>query len=251
MNSDAIISKFLSGGAYTNINHSVLLGLGGDVTAAFLLHKLMTSYDYFNRENALSRDGWFFQTSEDIEKGCGISDCKQRRALTFLEKQGLIEMKLMGWPPKRHFKVYPNKIVELIEYRPLDKVVAPPPETKEEFYQKMNTAFRDLIWSGAQKYIGNIPKWMGYFMYRWAKLFTFDWTSKDYGIARNYLMKRYEKKPFDFYRFNDFFEHARTLGQGAWIPTIQDFINFDRINPEKPFSQQKSYDRIIQENKEI
>ena len=246
MSSNDIISKFIAGGAYTNINHSVLLGLGGDLTETFLLQKLITSYDYFRGIGELNSSGWFFQTIEDIETKCAISECRQRRAFRSLEEKGLISMRLMGVPPRRHFKVFADRVLALVECVPIPTPITPKKD-KAEFYEGINRAFKRKDWKEAQNYIGSIKKEIGYFMYVWTNWYWFDWNPKDYGQLRNYLIRRYENKPFDWSRLWSFREewtlkHART---GRPSPTIYDFTSYDRLLPERAFSEQMSYGTMM------
>ena len=59
-------------------------------------------------------DGWFYQTSETVEKITLLSRHKQDRCISKLEKMGILEKDVRGLPPKRYFRINHDVIQDLI-----------------------------------------------------------------------------------------------------------------------------------------
>lgn len=254
MENTKIVTSFLDGSAYTNINHNMIIGLRGDVTQAFLLSRLLTMYSYFSNNNLLN-DGWFFQTVDDLNDNCGISESKQRRAFNELESQGLITTKLRGSPPRRHFKLDIDKVIGLfnISVRTYEKKkekkeydIQQKVQTKKEFYDRLNKNLNTLDWSQILESgtLGNIPESLVYLMYKWTDNYSqvnkflsiYTWEPATYGMIRNYIRIRYHKKKFDLSRIDEYFSSSRNRY------FIEDFIKWDRIRVEEPIKSWYSYE---------
>lgn len=238
MTSSDIITKCLDGAAYTNINHNMILGLDGNVYEAFMLSHLMGMYSYFLSQGMLSQ-GWFYQTIDDVISNCGISESKQRRALDNLKTRGLIQIRLAGSPPKRHFKIDPDKIVELFGKTLKKEVVPELKVNKEEFYDTLNKALTGTL-TEFFHVTGSIPRKIALFMFNWSgqkllKDCDYKWNPKDYGILRNYWRARYSKKEFDYSRISKFFEEFMP---GSFISS---FISWDREQLDNPPSKCVTY----------
>lgn len=238
MDNRLIITSFLDGSAYTNINHNMIIGLGGNLYEAFLLSRLLNLYSYFAKNNLL-QDGWFFQTIDDITDNCGISEAKQRHALQSLQARGLIEIKLKGSPPKRHFKVEVDKVVELFSVTKTtttkmqvvkQESIKTKKEQQQEFFDQINRTFREHdSFPEVITALGNIPEELGYFMWLWSRIpynQTWTWDSKKYGILRSYMRHKYSGKQYDFHVIREYLG-CRTMGC-----TLESFIKFDRTRLE-------------------
>ena len=235
MDNKLIVTSFLDGSAYTNINHNMVIGLEGNLYEAFLLSRLLNLYSYFSN-NKLLQDGWFFQTVDDIADNCGISEAKQRHALQNLQKRGLIEMKLKGSPPKRHFKVDVDKVVGLFNITKttttkMQEVKQEITETKKEkqqkFFDQINRVFHEQgFFPNVVSILGNIPEELGYFMWIWTRRTTLTWDSQKYGILRSYMRSRYSGKQYDFALLDWYLEREDKLY------TLESFIKFDRAQLE-------------------
>ncbi len=234
---DAILD-LLNGNNYTMLNHKLLISLGGDLSQAFMLSHLIGMYGYFRDAKMINEDGWFFQTINDIEKNCGITASIQRRALTLLEQKGIIGTRLMGSPPKRHFKLLLNKIEQLIGVDIRITIPLPDKESKilsrTEFYDALNKAI-GKSWTQTKIHKGNIPINMAYFMYRWSYEYhkdvgrdignDFVWTPKSYGIVRHWFRSSYTGKRYDYNKLLNFWKKDGDR-------EIYSFIQYDREQVE-------------------
>lgn len=77
-----------------------LTNVTGSVTASLMLSQLL----YWNGKGRRS-DGWFYKTEMETQYELSISPKQQRLAEKKLLALGLIEKRLAGTPPKRHYRV--------------------------------------------------------------------------------------------------------------------------------------------------
>jgi len=73
--------------------------------SAILYSELISKYLYFSKKGTLNKDGYFFNTVENMQEDTCLSDYHQREAIGDLKKLGLIDCKVKGVPPKRYFKI--------------------------------------------------------------------------------------------------------------------------------------------------
>jgi hypothetical protein len=222
------------------VNDNLLKSLGGDTCQAYILSKFFSLYTYFKDRDMLN-EGYFYQTIETIHDNYGISDDRQRSAISHLEERGLVCSTKGGSPPKRMFKLNFDAINALIgatPVRPLAKVMA----NKTEFYLKLNEALQSS-WMDTFRAKGGINTSLAFFMYEFtvrASTITtpFVWTPKDYGELRTYWRSKYQYKAFDY---NNLYSYFRAnIGS-----SIYGFILHDRKSVERSESKQIHYGNVF------
>jgi hypothetical protein len=225
MTNEDIVSN-LSSSAYTLINDRMLRGLGGNAYEAIILSKFLSFYKYFYDCKLLTSDGYFFQTIDDLEKLCGISEYYQRSAIKGLESKHLLSVRISGSPPKRYFKYIVSREEKKIQ--------------QDKFYKELNSALI-FSWKLTQERGGNIPKQLLWFMYVWQDYMKakggFEWNTALYGELRNYWRVKYNKKLFNYTILHDFMY----LDQPK---TIYNFITYDRKTPELAFLDRLIYNEF-------
>jgi len=97
------ILQLLSGTGFIVVNKAVAHKFG--LYPAIMLGDLASKHLYYEENGTLTEDGYFFATVDDTEKSTTLSKHKQEEALKVLIDEGFVEMKLIGVPPKRHFKL--------------------------------------------------------------------------------------------------------------------------------------------------
>ena len=228
MNDDNSI-LLLSSDSFIMINESLLKGLEGNAYEAIILSKLINLYKYFNENKLLTYDGYFFQTIENIYFHCGITESRQRAAIKSLEERGVITTKLLGSPPKRHFKLHTDKIVNLLSKSNISII----DNNKEQFYLDLNKAIH-TSWRLIQQKGGVIDKQLLWFMYNFnyesehRYNISITITPQFYGIIRTYWRSRYLDKNFDYLKLE---EYAKQCNGHM---DIKDFIKFDRLHLDRP-----------------
>ena len=101
------MKHLLSSSAYIVVNKMLSKRVG--LKASVLLADLISKENYFENRGEI-KDGFFFNTSKNIERDTTLTYCKQKAAIQILEDEGFIETKLMGMPATLHFKILQNKI---------------------------------------------------------------------------------------------------------------------------------------------
>ena len=71
---------------------------------AILYGELFSRCAYFEERGMLTKDGFFYNTVEDMQKDTGLTRKLQKPAIDKLVNMGLIEMEIRGIPAKRHFR---------------------------------------------------------------------------------------------------------------------------------------------------
>ena len=82
----------------------------GSVKLALLWGQLYYWSDRGNRD-----DGWIYKTREDLFEELGLSRKEQETARALGLELGVMDERLMGSPAKMHFKVFPDRVGELID----------------------------------------------------------------------------------------------------------------------------------------
>ena len=101
------MKHLLSSTAYLVVNKQLARQVG--LKAVVLLADLISKENYFI-ENGTIKDGWFFNTSKNIERDTTLTNYQQKKAIKKLEEIGFIETSLKGMPATLHFKILENKI---------------------------------------------------------------------------------------------------------------------------------------------
>lgn len=104
-----ILTSLLSSSSFIMTNKILIKAVGTD--AAIILGELCSKYNYWEQRGQLTESEWFFSTRENIENNTGLSEYKQRVAITKLLNMKLIETKKMGIPCKIYYKLNENNIL--------------------------------------------------------------------------------------------------------------------------------------------
>ena len=101
------MKHLLSSSAYLVVNKRLAKQVG--LKAVVLLADLISKEQYFV-DNQTIIDGWFFNTSKNIERDTTLTNYQQKKAIKKLEEIGFIKTELKGMPATLHFKILENKI---------------------------------------------------------------------------------------------------------------------------------------------
>jgi len=115
-----------SGSLVTNKELARSIGLH----PAIMFCELLSKEDYFEERGEL-KEGWFFNTIENMEKDTFLSEYQQRETINILQKLGLIDYKLKGMPAMRYFKINGDKLYELLELGNSEKLTNSQRETNK------------------------------------------------------------------------------------------------------------------------
>ena len=104
-----ILHKVLGQSAFWLVNKSIAIEFG--IEAALLLSDLIDKQTYFEARGELDEEGFFYNTSEDIEKFTTLNYHSQKKVLKLLIEAGFVTTKLKGVPARLHFKILENQIL--------------------------------------------------------------------------------------------------------------------------------------------
>lgn len=98
----SVLKKLIMGSAWGMYNKPLghIIGLH----PAILLSEIASKEGYFEGRGEL-KDGWFFNTVEDMEKDTCLSKFQQAEGIKVLVNERLIEYKVKGLPAKRYFRI--------------------------------------------------------------------------------------------------------------------------------------------------
>ena len=99
------MKHLLSSSAFLIVNKHIAKEIG--LKATILLSDLISKEQYFE-------DDWFFNTESNITQDTTLTPYQQRNALKTLLKYQIIEVKRMGVPAKKHFKINEEQVIKLL-----------------------------------------------------------------------------------------------------------------------------------------
>ena len=106
------MKNLLSSTAFLVVNKRLAKRVG--LKEAILLADLISKEQYFI-DNQTINDGWFFNTSNNIERDTTLTNYQQKKAIKNLEKFEFIQTELKGMPATLHFKILENKILNYLK----------------------------------------------------------------------------------------------------------------------------------------
>ena len=104
---DGLIELIRSDGSII-LNKKLAWAMG--INTAILYTELVSRYKYFSDRNELDKEGYFFNTIEDLRAGTTLTRYEQDLAIRKLIKLKLIDKKIKKWPGKRYFKIKCGKV---------------------------------------------------------------------------------------------------------------------------------------------
>ena len=104
------MKHLLSSTAVIVLNKEVARSVG--LKEAVLLADLISKEEYFISQGMT--DGWFFNTEANIEADTTITPYQQRKCLSTLKTEGLIQVKRKGIPAKKYFKINEQQVIKFL-----------------------------------------------------------------------------------------------------------------------------------------
>ena len=98
-----IMISLIASNGYITVNKTIAHMYG--LEAAVILGELASEYEYWTKVKRMPADGYFFSTVENVEKNTTLTRKRQQIALKVLQDAGIVDVKLMGLPAKRHIKL--------------------------------------------------------------------------------------------------------------------------------------------------
>jgi len=102
----------LIGGAWWGLNKAMVKALG--LETALWLTDLFSKFEYFSAKGDVDKDGFFFNTQEDIRKDTGLGFDKQTSITKSLVGIGVLQVVKKGLPARNYYKIDIEKLSEII-----------------------------------------------------------------------------------------------------------------------------------------
>lgn len=99
--------------AYLSVNKKIAQKVG--INGAIMLAETISKEAYWDRENELDADGFFFNMQKEIQKSTTLSPFLQREAVKKLKAAKMVETKFKGIPKKLYYKIHPKEILDCLE----------------------------------------------------------------------------------------------------------------------------------------
>lgn len=111
-NSRLIALAFLKQDSYWQLNKALCREIGFE--AALLMSDLVSKFEYFEKKNLLTDDGFFYNTTQNICEDLGFSKYMAENSIKVLKSEGLIDVCVMGLPAKKHFRINFSALISKI-----------------------------------------------------------------------------------------------------------------------------------------
>lgn len=115
------ILHLIASDGFISVNKTFIKLLGLD--AAVILGELASEHNYWEREGKLKAE-FFYSTAENLEENTGLSRHQQTKAINKLIEVGIIEVRLMGIPSKKYFKINKENLLEVVKSKVLKNLKA-------------------------------------------------------------------------------------------------------------------------------
>jgi len=190
VNKEAFVVNALGQDNFLIVNKHVLRYLEGNCSAAILFSELILKHQFYSSSGQLDYDGFFYYTLPTAQSTLGIKRGVQDTALLLLIKKNLIEIENRGYPKKRHFKILYDTMFEILGQKAKEKA-----KTKEEFFERMNTA---KTFAEFERATDNIIYSLKVCMWLLRTVSKIEFESQSFGIFKKYMNLRFRGKTWDY-----------------------------------------------------
>ena len=110
----------LNANNYVTFNRELAHAIG--LNAALVLSEVLDKWELFKKNNQLislpdNPGEWFYLPIEDMQLRITLGEKEQRNAIEVLMEMGFIEVIRKGIPPRRHFRVIEENILEFFQIK--------------------------------------------------------------------------------------------------------------------------------------
>lgn len=112
-NQNQLLFSFIKQEAYFTVNYKLVKHIG--LNPSIFFGEICNEFKYYYEKNLLINDDWFFATTDKIQNRIGFSKFLQSNCIKILQDCKILEMKIMGIPAKKHFKINGTELIDLME----------------------------------------------------------------------------------------------------------------------------------------
>lgn len=103
----SILKQILGQNSHWQVNKDISRAFG--IEAAVLLSDLIDKWIFHGYPE------WFYNTSDNIQNDTTLTRRQQEKVISILQSNQLIEFEVKGTPPKKHFKLLENNILNVFK----------------------------------------------------------------------------------------------------------------------------------------
>lgn len=102
----------LMSGPYLMVNKEFLKKLG--INEAIWLSDMISKYRYFKKKKMIDKQGYFYNTQQNIETDTGLNKYHQKIIIKKLKEMKIIKVKKIGLPAKNYYKINIGKLIKTL-----------------------------------------------------------------------------------------------------------------------------------------
>lgn len=106
------LTKLLASDGYICVNKAVMKTFG--IATALVLGELCAEYNYWEANNSLEDDDFFYSTLKNLEDETTIKRNMQQKVFDLLTKHQVIEVKRKNMPARRYVKINEDKLFDFL-----------------------------------------------------------------------------------------------------------------------------------------
>lgn len=126
----------ISSDGYIVCNKDLMHKLG--INEAILLGELASENNYWDKRTE-NYDGWFFSTTDNIEKNTALSKYQQNKAASSLVKAGILEIAKKGMPARNYYRISIDGLINFLSSKKSKNLTTSSQETKPQVVKKLDT----------------------------------------------------------------------------------------------------------------
>lgn len=109
------VNNYFGDSNYITINKSLLSFFDGDFITTAVLEIFISKRKYFEKNDQLTGDGYFYYTQEKIKENiCAKNISKVHRAVDILSEKAIVITVKKGLPARIYYKIDDVKLCELL-----------------------------------------------------------------------------------------------------------------------------------------
>jgi len=112
-NKNQLLFSFIKQEAYFTVNYKLVKHIG--INPSIFFGEICNEFKYYYEKNILIDNDWFFATTDKIKNRIGFSKFLQSNCIKILQDCKILEMKIMGIPAKKHFKINGTELINLMQ----------------------------------------------------------------------------------------------------------------------------------------
>ena len=108
------LTKLLASDGFVCINKAVMKKFG--IIVALVLGEICAEYNYWEAQNGLDEEGYFFSTLDNIEEETTVKKDLQNKVFKILKSYGVIDTVRKNMPARRYVKINEDNLFDFLQF---------------------------------------------------------------------------------------------------------------------------------------